>query len=458
MRALLRKATALLGFTTAVTGLEITFEDEKSVKSAASTVAYGLMKFYTGNNTGDVPGNLPDPYYWWEAGALFGTMIDYWWLTGDSSYNDITKQALVHQAGDTNDYMPENQTLTEGNDDQGFWAMAVMSAAEHKFPDPPDDKPGWLALTQAVFNEYVSRWDSKHCSGGLRWQIFTFNTGFDYKNSISNGCFFNIAARLARYTGNDTYADWAEKIWDWEVDAGLITNELQVFDGVTIGESNCSSTDTNQWTYNAGIYLHGAAVMYNITESDTWKKRVDGVLTNINKKFVKNNVIYEQFCEPSKQCNQDQQNFKGFLARWMAATTQMAPHTYDSVAKLLLSSAKSAVGVCNGSPATGYRGPAGTACGFSWLTGAYDGIVGVGPQMSALSIFMYTLVDKVSSPVTKKTGGTSKGDPNAGDTTTGDRDGKKTYSAITMTDKAGAGIVTFLIAAGVVCGTAFTVI
>lgn len=34
-----------------------------SVKSAASTIAYGLMKYYTGNNTGDTPGNLPDPYY-----------------------------------------------------------------------------------------------------------------------------------------------------------------------------------------------------------------------------------------------------------------------------------------------------------------------------------------------------------------------------------------------------------
>lgn len=34
-----------------------------SVKSAASTIAYGLMKYYTGNNTGDTPGNLPSPYY-----------------------------------------------------------------------------------------------------------------------------------------------------------------------------------------------------------------------------------------------------------------------------------------------------------------------------------------------------------------------------------------------------------
>jgi hypothetical protein len=24
-------------------------------------------------------GNLPAPYYWWEAGAMFGSMIDYWY-------------------------------------------------------------------------------------------------------------------------------------------------------------------------------------------------------------------------------------------------------------------------------------------------------------------------------------------------------------------------------------------
>jgi len=34
-----------------------------------------MMKYYTGNHTGDVPGNLPDPYYWWEAGAFFGAMV-----------------------------------------------------------------------------------------------------------------------------------------------------------------------------------------------------------------------------------------------------------------------------------------------------------------------------------------------------------------------------------------------
>lgn len=95
------------------------------------------MKYYTGNNTGDTPGNLPDPYYCssltlssfpfpcssltinagWEAGAMFGTMVDYWAYTGDETYVDVTYQALQSQVGNDADFMPTNQTKTEGNDE-----------------------------------------------------------------------------------------------------------------------------------------------------------------------------------------------------------------------------------------------------------------------------------------------------------------------------------------------------
>ena len=73
-----------------------------------------MVQYYTGNNTGDVPGNLPSPYYWWEAGAMFGSLVDYWYYTGDTSYNEITTQALLFQVGPNNDFMPPNQTKTEG--------------------------------------------------------------------------------------------------------------------------------------------------------------------------------------------------------------------------------------------------------------------------------------------------------------------------------------------------------
>lgn len=225
-------------------------------------MAHDLVTFYTGNNSGDVPGNLPDPYYWWEAGAFFGSLVNYWAFTGDSTYNKITVQALEHQAGTKGDFMPLNQTYTEGNDDQSFWALSAMMAAERNFTNPSSSVPGWLAMVQAVFNEQAHRWDKANCDGGLRWQIYTWNAGYGYKNTISNGCFFDIAARLARYTGNATYAEWANRAWNWSKETGLITPDYQVYDGTTV-DSNCSSYDRTKWTYTAGIYLHGAAVMYN---------------------------------------------------------------------------------------------------------------------------------------------------------------------------------------------------
>lgn len=234
-----------------------------SVKAAASTVAYNMMTYYTGNRTGDVPGNLPAPYYWWEAGAMFGAMIDYWYLTGDATYNDVTMQAMLHQAGPNADYMPLNQTKTLGNDDQAFWGMAAMSAAEVNFPNPPKDKPQWLALVQAVVNLQIGRWDMTSCGGGLKWQIFAFNAGYNYKCTIAQAGFFNMCARLAKYTGNQTYAEWADKTWDWVTAIGLASPTYQFFDG-SDDLLNCTELNHIQWTYNAGGFLLGAAVMWNI--------------------------------------------------------------------------------------------------------------------------------------------------------------------------------------------------
>jgi mannan endo-1,6-alpha-mannosidase len=114
-------------------------------------------------------------------------------------------EAVQFQVGSTKSFMPENVTKEEGNDDQAFWAFTAMSAAELNFPNPPKGKPSWLSLAQAVFNNHVSRWDMSSCGGGLRWQIYITNPGYDYKNTISNGAFFQLGARLARYTGKNNY-------------------------------------------------------------------------------------------------------------------------------------------------------------------------------------------------------------------------------------------------------------
>lgn len=117
---------------------------------------------------------------------MMGTYIDYWKLTGDSSYNKVVMEGLLHQVGENKNYMPNNHTMSLGNDDQGFWGMSALLAAENKFPDPPADQPQWLALAQAVWNTQAdpSRYDET-CNGGLRWQIPFSNQGYGYKNSTS---------------------------------------------------------------------------------------------------------------------------------------------------------------------------------------------------------------------------------------------------------------------------------
>ncbi|TQS32003.1 hypothetical protein Golomagni_07697 [Golovinomyces magnicellulatus] len=324
-----------------------------------------------------------------------------------------------------------------------------MSAAENTFPDPPAAQPQWLAIVQAVFNEYTTRWSEAECGGGLRSQVFSFNNGYNYKNTISNGCFFNIASRLARYTGNQTYADWASKVFNWEQKVGLIKPDYTVLDGIDVNIANpskCFKLDTIQWSYNNGIFMHGAAAMYSFTKDEKWKTRVDGLLKVTQSKFTNNSIIFEQLCEPFRTCNTDQSSFKGYLLRYLASTTQFAPHTFDTISKMMQTAGAAAAASCTGPANDKFRGLDGTACGFSWVTKSFDGLVGVGEQMNALSAVMYNLVKKAKVPVTSKTGGTSKGDPSAG---TGDKEReRRRITPITMADRVGAGFITFLMLFG----------
>ena len=160
--------------------------------------------------------------------------------------------------------MPANQSKNEGNDDQVFWAFSMVSAAEYKLPDPPEGMPGWIAMTQSVFNQFVNRFNKEvadgNCGGGLRWQIYSFLRGWTYKNTSSNGGLFHLGARLAMYTKNDTYAQWAEKAYDWMAQSPILQADGQVNDGTDMTTNPpCKDADHTQWTYNYGIMIAGAA-------------------------------------------------------------------------------------------------------------------------------------------------------------------------------------------------------
>jgi mannan endo-1,6-alpha-mannosidase len=80
-----------------------------SIRSAASTIAYGLLKYYQNNATDTPPEKVGllqfPPYYWWESGAMWAGLIDYHSYTKDSSYVNSTIQALMAQRGPKNDFI-----------------------------------------------------------------------------------------------------------------------------------------------------------------------------------------------------------------------------------------------------------------------------------------------------------------------------------------------------------------
>lgn len=398
-----------------------------------------MLAYYTGGVEGQVvsqmPGVLPGPYYWWEAGAMMGSLIEYHYYTGDTSFNSLVTEAMLFQTGPDANYMPPNQTQSLGNDDQCFWALSAMSAAETRFPNPGPEEPQWLALAQAVFNTQAHRWDMSSCGGGLKWQIFAFNLGYDYKNAISNGCFFNLAARLGAYTHNDTYLEWANRVWDWEQAVGLIGENYMVYDG-TGDLENCTSLSHIQWTYNAGIHILGAAMMWRETtgsQQALWQTRLSALLESAKVFFTGDSpTMYEAACEPPGNCNVDQLSFKAYFSRWLGATAKIAPFTHDIILPLLQSSAQAAALSCTG-------GIQGTLCGMRWTAGTWDGTDGVGQQMCALEVIQTNLLDSVPARVSDGNGGISQGNPAAGGDT---NDNLVQLRPITTADRAGAGILT----------------
>lgn len=158
--------------------------------------------------------------------------------------------------------------------------------------------------------------------------------------------------------------------------------------------------------------------------------------------------MVEVACEPSASCNYDQPSFKAYLSRWMAATIQLAPWTYDTIKPKLRDSANGAAGQCSG-------GNDGETCGRFWYTTKWDGKFGVGEEMSALSVIQSNLITKVKPPVTQQKGGTSIGNPSAG--SQGDHPQTITdpYEGhpVRTVDKAGAGVLTGLVVIGILGST-----
>ncbi|KAJ5110945.1 endo mannanase GH76 family [Penicillium argentinense] len=422
-------AAALLAGSAAAIDLDI--KDEQSIKDAAKTIASSTMSYYANRDSADIPGAIVTS--WWEGGLLFDIMIQYWSLTGDDSNNDAVTEGMYWQRGSGNNYFPSNYSSYLGNDDQLTWGLAAMTAAELDYPQN-SSMLTWAMLAENVWNVILSRWDEENCYGGLRWQIWPYQIGYTMKNAYTNGAFFELSARLGRFTKNQTYVDWAEKIWEWSAKSSLLdVDTWKIYDSTNC-KDNCEAASHIQWSYNYGTYMTGAAYMYNQVSSsapkqnnggsqanndktdgkDKWKTALNGLFNTSQIFFPEKyggKIMSEVTCEPQELCN-DEILFKGLFAQDLSLIAQVAPYTESNIIPLLQGSAVAAAKSCTG-------GTNDDLCGIKWYKSEYDGRSGFEQQLSATSILMTNMIafgkqaPATQATASKPASGTSTGSPSS---------------------------------------------
>jgi hypothetical protein len=191
--------------------------------------------------------------------------------------------------------------------------------------------------------------------------------------------------------------------------------------------------------------------MYNYTNGgEKWKSALTKFINKQGVLFYppdKGDVMVEP-CEQRDICNYDQESFKAYLSRWLGTSIQMAPFTYDLIMPKLSHSAIRAAQTCTG--ASRHNG-GDYQCGMRWWQDGYDGKYSVGSQMCALNIVSVLNAASAPAPFSEHTGGTSKGNP--GLNTNDDSTRLPVYHEdITTADRAGAAIVTIMVAVFMIGG------
>ncbi|KAJ4300078.1 hypothetical protein N0V88_002747 [Collariella sp. IMI 366227] len=343
------------GASSASAALQVDFGNSNSVRDAARDVANDVMSYYPGDQPGETPGLLSKPrtkYYWWSSSVLWSTMADYWWYTSNNTYNNEVVDALVWQNG------------------------YDMSRAGR--------------LAQGVFDTQAERYDTSTCGGGIRMDIVPSNGDYNIKNTESNAAFLDLAARLARYSGNQTYAEWVEKTWTWMTDSGLIDKDFNVFYGLDVDD--CTVNNEQYFSHEAGLLLQGAAYMYNQTTSATqavWRTRLEALTNTTLAIYFPSGIIVELLCEGPRGCDHRMTFYKGMTLRALMSVANLAPFLRDQIVRdALQPSAEAAVKTCN-------DGSNGRECAFRWTGDRGSEKPGAAPiAMNALSALLGMSIDE----------------------------------------------------------------
>ncbi|OJJ77541.1 hypothetical protein ASPBRDRAFT_50411 [Aspergillus brasiliensis CBS 101740] len=447
-------ASLLLVFTVTASALDLDINSTQSIKNAATvTVQNTLTNSSLSGNVNPVYG---DTNQWIFNSStveawLYSTLIPFWNLTGNDTYNELISKRMYSMAGlELGSSWAESDNDTNMN--HGAWALGAVTAAEMDFPADSSKQPWIIYAGQAQGTMRSTFTFSTVCDGGLEMGNNALEeTNKSMKDALSNGEFLQLSARLAYLTTGDnqtSYADDAVKIWNWCVDNDMVvesnwTVNFLVTNTTVSGNCTAMTTNNGEYTYTYGLYMSAAAYMYNVTGAAVWKKRAEGLLDTIMSLFVEDGVIQERGMSMNPDAgfsstSIDDDNayaLKGLLASCLAVVTRLMPETVDTIEPLLRSTAEAVAKQCSGMSN-------GTVCGSDWTKSAYDKDPNFFSSMSAVNAFTANLLMARSSNSSSTTGTTSNGtstDTGSGGSSGGLSGGD--IAGIVVGSVAGAGLI-----------------
>ena len=252
----------------------------ESIQDAATVTVYNTLS--NSSISGNVNPVYGDDNQWLYNSStveawLYSTLIPFWNITGNDTYNDLITKRMYSKV-DLELGTGWDESNNDTNMNHAAWALAAVTAAEMGFP-ADSSKKSWLTYAEQAEGTLSSTWGfSTVCGGGLESQnddLSLYNASV--KDAVSNGEYFQLASRLAYLTSGDDqtgYASDASTVWDWSVSSDMVvesnwTINFMVTNTTTGGNCTAYYGTRIEYTYPYGLYLSGAAYMYNVVGSET---------------------------------------------------------------------------------------------------------------------------------------------------------------------------------------------
>ncbi|RAK98141.1 glycoside hydrolase family 76 protein [Aspergillus ibericus CBS 121593] len=424
-----------------VSAIDFNITKTDTIKTAAATQLQNLL------STADFNGTI-NPIYstGYPEGMLYMSLIPYWNATKNTTYNEHII-ARMHNQSDTiySGVWEEVDVLTS---EFVAWGLAAVTAAEVDFPGTPSNS-SWLAYAKKVaYTLDLTIDQGSVCHGGLYDdESDEHGTQFDW---FDNGAYFQLVSRIAAASsGSDqgTYAEYADSAWSWSETNGMVNTTAwsvsEMVSNKTANASSCAATSTSRWTWAYGLYLSGAAHMYQATKSEVWLNRTEGLLNSTLDTFFINDILVEVGSDSSSLGTAEQSTlsalpFKGFLALCLASVANLMPDWADRITPLLADTAVAVAEQCNGTSNH-------TVCGSDWGESTYNNDPSFENTWNAANVF----TSKLLLPESKSTNSTSASSGKSSGATSKKKSDKGISKAVIIGAVVGCVAAVALIGAGI---------